>query len=162
MPCNDRLLKLLREKGISAETFPHRTAFTAHDVALASHIPGRRLAKVIVARDAAGAYLMAVIPSNEHLDLEALHRLTGRQGLRLATEAELVKLFPDCEPGAMPPVGHLYGIPMHLDPCLENEELYFQAGNHHEVVRLTFDDFERIAKPFAEGGCLHAAPAHVG
>lgn len=158
MAINEKLLRLLEEHQIQVEVLPHRTAFTAEAVAQTCHIPLRRLAKVVVLRDGP-SYVMVVVPALEHVDLHIARHITGRPGLRLATEDELVDLFPDCAPGAMPPFGRLYGISMYLDACLPDEEIYFQAGNHYEVVRMKFDQFARLAHPFVSDVCLHLEPS---
>lgn len=162
MAINPRLQKLLEQAAATYEVLPHREVFTAQEVASTSHVMGRRLAKVVVIRDEAGADLMAVVPAPLHVDRAQLRAVTGRHGIRLEDEAELKRLFPDCELGAMPPFGSLYGMPMYLDRCLANErEIFFQAGNHHEVVRMPYRDFERLAQPFFADRCLHREAAEV-
>lgn len=156
MAVNSRLLGLLAQSRIEYELMPHREAFTAQEVAQTAHIRGRRLAKVVLVRAGRGDYLMAVVPASAHVDLELLGRISGHQHLELATEGEIQRVFPDCELGAMPPFGNLYGLPVYLDACFEREENFiFQAGNHHEVVRMTFPEYERLASPFAKVACLH-------
>jgi len=156
MAVNKRLLQLLEKAGVRYEVLPHKEVFTTKEVAETAHLPGRLVAKVVVMRDAANNDLMAVVPASQHVDRAILHRLTGRASLELENEVELSKLFPDCELGAMPPFGHLYGMPMYVDPCLSvREHIYFQAGNHHELVRMTYRDFARLAKPFFSESCLH-------
>jgi Ala-tRNA(Pro) deacylase len=162
MSLNRKLAELLDRHPVPFEILPHPEAFTAQEVAQRTHVPGRRLAKVVLLRDAAGAFLMVALPASEHVDLRAVRHASGREGLVLASEDELGRLFPDCESGAMPPIGHLYGVSMIVDACLMEDEIFFQAGNHHEVVRMRFEDFARIARPFVEGGCLHGAAVHVG
>lgn len=156
MAVNSRLLGLLAKSRIEYELMPHREAFTAQEVAQSAHIRGRRLAKVVLVRAGRGDYLMAVVPASAHVDLERLGRISGHKHLELATEGEIQRVFPDCELGAMPPFGNLYGLPVYLDACFESEESFiFQAGNHHEVVRMTFPEYERLAGPFAKVACLH-------
>ena len=99
-----------------------------------------------------------------HLDFTILKRMTGRHELGLASEEEMSRLFPDCDLGAMPPFASLYGMPLYLDACFRSEpDVYFQAGNHHEVVRMRYADFERLAGPPAGVFCMHGAlhVAHV-
>ncbi|MGE5177208.1 MAG: aminoacyl-tRNA deacylase [Hyphomicrobiales bacterium] len=162
MAINQRLSELIRQRGGAVEILPHREVFTAQEVAHTSRISGRNLAKVIVLRDAGGSYLMAVVPAHEHVDLDELATITGRRGLALANEEELRRLFPDCELGAMPPIGHLYGMPMYVDPCLAEHDICFQAGNHHEVVRASYRTFVRLASPFEADVCLHREVSHAG
>lgn len=162
MAINKRLSDLIRQRGGTVEILPHREVFTAQEVAHTSRISGRNLAKAIVLRDAAGAYLMAVLPAHEHVDLEELKRVTGRKGLELANEEDLRRLFPDCELGAMPPIGHLYGLPTYVDPCLADEDICFQAGNHHEIVRMRYEEFTKLVSPFEGDLCLHREVSHAG
>ena len=164
MAVNSRLLGLLAKSRLEYELLPHREAFTAQEVAQTAHIRGRRLAKVVLVRAGRGDYIMAVVPASTHVDLERVRWIGGFKQLELATEGEVQRVFPDCELGAMPPFGNLYGLPIYLDACFANEEDFiFQAGNHHEVVRMTFAEYECLAGPFAHVTCLHheAAPATV-
>jgi len=164
MPCIERVKRLLDENRISYEVIPHREAFTSQEVAQTTHVPGRRVAKVVILREAADSFLMTVLPASEHLDLSVFRHMTGRRGITMASEDELRRLFPDCELGAMPPFGKLYDLPAYVDACFWDEDtFYFQAGNHHEVVRLAFADYERVAGPFAGEYHLHEVvkPAHV-
>ncbi len=157
---NTRLQSLLDAVQASYSIRQHALAFTAPEIAARSHVRGRALAKVVVARDRAGAHVMAVLPASCRLDLDALARVAGVEPLVLAPEAELKGLFPDCEPGAMPPFGKLYGLPVYVDACFpRNERLYFQAGNHQEVVGMPYLEFERLAEPIIGEFCLHARKA---
>jgi Ala-tRNA(Pro) deacylase len=162
MPCIERIRQLLDDKRIDYQVIPHREAFTSQEVAQATHVPGRRVAKVVVLREARGSFVMAVLPASEHLDLSVFRHMTGRQGVSMAGEVELTRLFPDCELGAMPPFGKLYQLPTYVDACFWNsEDFYFQAGNHHEVLRMRFADYERIAGPFAGQFHLHEVEKHA-
>jgi Ala-tRNA(Pro) deacylase len=162
MTLNARLQAFLNEARTPYRTLGHREAFTAQEVAAASHVPGRDLAKVVLVRTDAGQHLMAVLPASCRLDLSALAETAGARRLTLVTEEELRRLFPDCEAGAMPPFGGLYELPVYVDACFpRGEELFFQAGNHHEVVGMPYVEFERLAKPRAGEFCLHARePVH--
>jgi Ala-tRNA(Pro) deacylase len=163
MACNERLQRLLDEKQVWYEVLPHREAFTAQDVAHTSHVSGKKLAKVVVVREGARSFFMCVMPASAHLDFTILKRMTGRKDLGLASEEEMGRLFPDCDSGAMPPFGDLYGMPFYLDACFRDEaEIYFQAGNHHEVVRMRFADYERLAGPPVGMFCMHGALHTVG
>jgi Ala-tRNA(Pro) deacylase len=156
MAVNPRLQQLLSERGVAFEVIPHREAFTAGEAAMTSHVPRREFAKVVVVRDDAGGDFLAVLPAGIHMNTHVMRRVTGRHGIALEDEAELNRLFPDCEVGAMPPFGMLYGMPMYVDPCLSLEpDIVFQAGNHHEVVRMKWEDYDPIARPFHMTACLH-------
>jgi Ala-tRNA(Pro) deacylase len=159
MSINARLQKLLDEARTGYAVLPHRDAFSAQEVAETSHVKGRRLAKVVVLRDIEGNDFMVVVPASEQIDQRILRRVTGKIGVQLEDEQELMRLFPDCEVGAIPPFGNLYHMPMFVDPCLlEDVDVFFQAGNHHEIVLMRTAEYNRIARPFHVRGCLHPAP----
>jgi Ala-tRNA(Pro) deacylase len=156
MAINPRLEKLLAASGLRFDVVPHAEDFSAHQAALDTHVHARKLAKVVVYRDAEGEDFMVVLPALHQVDDSILHHVTGFEGTRLEDEAELRRLFPDCELGAMPPFGKLYGLRMFVDPCLAREEdIWFQAGNHRELVNMSFETFERLARPFKMSACLH-------
>jgi Ala-tRNA(Pro) deacylase len=145
MPLNERARVLLDSAHVRYQTLPHREAFTAQGVAAASHVSGWQLAKVVVVTAGDGP-LMAVLPASCRLDLGKLSRVSGQGDLALLPEADMERLFPDCEPGAMPPFGGPYGVPVFVDACLATaDEVVFQAGNHHEVVRMSYPDYERLS-----------------
>lgn len=138
----------------------HSKAYTAQGIAAIAHISGRELAKsVIVKLD--GDLAMTVLPASYQVDLEALRYATGVQEAELASESEFKRHFPDCETGAMPPFGNLYGIPVYVDETLaEDREIAFNAGSHFELIKMAYDDFVRLVKPevmeFSSARAAHA------
>jgi Ala-tRNA(Pro) deacylase len=159
MAIGKRLEKLLAEEHVAYRVVGHRPEFGAQRVAASAHVPGRDVAKVVILRDAGDEFLMVVIPSQTRLDLAAVSLATGRPALRLAHEKEFAGLFPDCEPGAMPPFGGLYGIRTYVDGCLREEpEVFFPGGSHHELVRMKTKDFLAVAQPVIGQWCLHQHP----
>jgi Ala-tRNA(Pro) deacylase len=99
---------------------------------------------------------MAVLPASCRLDVDALEKQSGWPKLDLMSEAGIHDYFPDCETGAMPPFGSLYGLPVFVDRHLAREkDVVFQAGNHREAVRVAWADFERLAHPTVAEFCRH-------
>ena len=128
-------------------TISHSPAFTAMEVAESAHVPGRALAKTVMVK-LDGRMAMAVLPSTRKVDLNLLRESAGAEEAKLATEAEFKSLFPDCETGAMPPFGNLYGMDVYVSHNLaEDDQIAFNAGSHTEVMRLAYLDFERLVKP---------------
>jgi Ala-tRNA(Pro) deacylase len=161
MSVNRRLSELLERRPVPYEVVPHPETVTTHEAAQSAHVAGSHVAKAVVVRDSAGADFMVVLPSTLHLDPWKVHHVTGRHGIHLEDEQELARIFPDCDVGAMPPIGHLYGLATYVDPCLieDQEDIWFQAGNHHELVCMKVADFQRLAAPFYHHVCLHVEPA---
>jgi Ala-tRNA(Pro) deacylase len=144
---NDRLREMLVREDARFEVLPHREVYTAQERAAACQITGRRLAKVVVVRDE-DWFSLAVIPAPAHLNLPQLRTQTGRPRLRLAREDEFARLFPDCDTGAMPPFGRLYGLGVFLDSSLADEpELVFEGGTHGEEIRMPMADYLRVEHP---------------
>jgi Ala-tRNA(Pro) deacylase len=128
-------------------TVRHSPAFTAQEIAASAHIPGKQLAKpVIVKLD--GALAMAVLPASDKIDFERLQAATGARTVALANEQDFQDRFPECEVGAMPPFGHLYGLDVWVAARLaEDEEIAFNAGDHTELIRMAYRDFDRLVRP---------------
>jgi Ala-tRNA(Pro) deacylase len=125
----------------------HSPAYTAMEVAQSAHIPGKDLAKVVMVM-LDGRMCMAVMPAIRKLDLERLRQAAEVSEARLATEDEFRKLFPECETGAMPPFGNLYGMEVYVAAQLaEDEEIAFNAGSHTEVIKLRYADYAKLVGP---------------
>lgn len=142
-----RLTLFLEERNIPFRTQSHPEAFTAQQAAQASHVPGRKFAKPVIV-DADGKIWMAVMPATERVDLRRVQNCLGARKVRLACESEFAPLFADCDIGAMPILGSLYGIPVIASPeLLENEEVAFTAGTHREIVRMKSSDWLEAEHP---------------
>lgn len=125
----------------------HSPAYTAQGIAGLTHISGKELAKTVMVR-VDGKLAMAVVPANFHVDLELLRRATQASRVALCSEDEFKDRFPECETGAMPPFGNLFGLPLFADDGLEQDkEIAFNAGTHRELIRMSWEDFKRLAEP---------------
>ena len=142
-----RLHHFLDERHVPYETLTHARTITAQETANAAQIGSRHFAKTVMVK-VDGALAMVVMPAAYRTDLSRLSRALDGASVELASESEFRDAFPDCEPGAMPPFGHLYGMPVYIDSRLAHqEEIAFNAGNHTEVVRMPYREFERLAAP---------------
>ena len=139
--------EFLREAHVPYSVVPHAPAFTARAEAAAVHVPGRDWAKVVVCI-VDGDPIQAVVPATRAVDLRALLGLAGGMDIRLADEDELERLYPDSEPGAMPPFGPAYGQPVFVDVALAAEpEIVFNAGTHTEAISMRWADFASSVRP---------------
>lgn len=146
MPLN-KVKEFLNAHGTKYVAISHSRAYTAQGIAAISHISGRELAKAVIVK-LDGDLAMAVLPASYQVDLEQLRRKTGVRKAELAAEREFKQHFPDCETGAMPPFGNLYGIPVYVDETLaEDREIAFNAGSHYELIKMKYADFEQLVKP---------------
>ena len=139
--------EFLRQANVAYTVFPHRPEYTAQDEAAVTHIPGRDWAKAVICF-ADGEPIQAVVPADLMVNLDRLQVLAGADTIRIAREDELEWLFPDCEPGAMPPFGALYHQRMFVDTALAAEpEIVFNGGTHTDAIRMRYADFNKINRP---------------
>ena len=125
----------------------HSHAYTAQEIAESVHVPGKELAKTVMIK-IAGKMAMAVLPATERVDFDLLTGVAGTDNVHLAGEDEFKNLFPECEPGAMPPFGNLYGMDVYAERSLSRDkEIAFNAGSHTEVFRMKYKDYERLVNP---------------
>ncbi len=142
-----RLKKYLDENNIKYIVIAHSPSHTGQELAETVHISGKEIAKTVILKTE-DQYVMAVLPASRMIDVEYLEEYIGAQGLRLAEESEFNELFPDCELGAMPPFGNLYGIPVYSASALsDDEEIVFNAGTHTDAIRMSYKDYADLVKP---------------
>jgi Ala-tRNA(Pro) deacylase len=132
----------------------HPHTGSSHETAVAAHVPEDHIAKAVVVSDNEH-YAMVVIPANSRLRLEHLDKELNRE-FHLASEDEAAHLFRDCEPGAFPPLGPAYGIETYVDDALGSlADVYFEAGDHEELVHVSGEDFRKLL-----GGVRHGIYSH--
>jgi Ala-tRNA(Pro) deacylase len=142
-----KLKQFLDREGIKYVSIIHSPAYTAQEVAASAHLPGKELAKTVIV-ELDGQMAMAVLPANRKIVLQDLRDVTGSDEVKFASEDEFQRQFPDCETGAMPPFGNLYGMEVYVAESLtENDEIAFNAGSHTEAIKLAYRDFEQLVQP---------------
>ena len=150
-----RLQEFLDSRGVKYEVTPHREAFTSQEIAAASHVSGKAMAKVVMVKRGPGM-VMAVLPAACKVGVDRLEKIFGTPGVTIAREHEFANLFPDCDTGAMPAFGNLYGLEVYVDEELANcPKIVFQAGNHQELVTMEYADFARLVQPKVAEFCSH-------
>jgi Ala-tRNA(Pro) deacylase len=141
-----RVREFLDGQGIKYTVISHFKAFTAQEVAALTHVHGKDVAKTVIIKFG-DKLVMVVIPAHHHVVMETLAGALGGEP-RLATEAEFGDSFPQCERGALPPLGNLYGLPVWVSEALtRDEEIVFSAGTHTDAIRMKYADFDRLVKP---------------
>jgi Ala-tRNA(Pro) deacylase len=142
-----KLKEFLDSHNIKYVTIGHSQVFTAQEIAATVHIPGKELAKTVMVK-IDDKMAMAVLPASCKVDIDLLKKVAGAKKVGLASEQEFKDLFPECEVGAMPPFGNLYGIDVFVaESLVENEEIAFNAGSHTELIKLLYKDFEIHVNP---------------
>ena len=130
-----RVRKFLISHGVGYEIKEHPRAITAQEVAAVEHVSGRKFAKPVIV-NADGRLIMIVLPANRLVDFDKVRAVLNSDDVRLAGEEEFAPIFDDCERGAEPPFGNLYGLPTIVDIDLTTEEVVFNAGSHTKTMKL--------------------------
>jgi Ala-tRNA(Pro) deacylase len=129
------------------EVTEHPATYTAQSLAQAEHVSGHRVIKPVLV-ECDGQMILCALPACGRVDLEALRDDLDAERVRIADEDALRRVFRDCEVGAEPPIGALFGLPTIADESLlAQEQVTFQAGTHHEAVTISMDDYRRLAQP---------------
>ena len=142
-----KLKEFLDSNNIKYKMIVHSPFYTAQEIAASAHISGKELAKTVLVK-IDGIMTMVVLPASRKINLGLLRKVTGADIVELAEEKEFERRFPDCDVGAMPPFGNLYGMDVFVaDELTEDEEIAFNAGSHTELIKLAYKDFEKLVHP---------------
>lgn len=141
-----KLKDYLDSQKVRYESVAHYETYTSQETAQSAHISGRELAKTVMIK-INGKMAMAVLPAFQKIDFALLKAAVGER-VELADEQEFMDMFPDCEVGAMPPFGNLFGMEVYVAEGLtRDKEIAFNAGSHIELIKLSYKDFSRLVKP---------------
>ena len=147
MTVSKRLKELLDSKSIGYTVMTHKVAYTAQEVAAKQGVTGWQVAKSVVLK-CDDQFALVVVQAPTKVDFDRIKKVLKCGDARLASEAEMEKLFPGVEIGAESPFGNLYDIPVYVDKALtEVSEIVFNAGTHTETVRMKYDDYAALVKP---------------
>ena len=141
------VVKFLKSSKVKFQLRHHPARFTAQEVAAAEHITGEEVAKVVIVK-AGEKFAMFVLPATCVVEMPEVRKILGAKDVRLATEAEIAQIFPDCQVGAMPPFGAEYGVDMYVESRLAADpEILIPAGTHEDSVLMSWRDYQGVAKP---------------
>ena len=142
-----KLKEFLDSNKVKYKSVAHPPAYTAQEVAAMTHIPGNEMAKTVVIK-VDGEMAMAVLPASFRVGIDTLRDAIGATLVELAGEQDFQEIFSDCETGAMPPFGNLYGLDVYVaEKLTTNEQIAFNACSHAELIRMPYRDFARLVSP---------------
>jgi Ala-tRNA(Pro) deacylase len=129
----------------------HPVAYTSQEVAEVEHVPGAEFAKTVVLQ-ADERMILAALPGDQVINLDVLKRQIPCGKLTLIPEKEFIEKFSTCQPGAMPPLGKLFGLPLYCDSGLAKlAEIEFNAGTHIDTIQMTYANFVKLESPIVAG-----------
>jgi len=143
----NRIRQYLDRNEIAYTRLSHQRDYTARQTAHDCHLKASEFAKVVLL-NADGRQILAVLPADHYIDLPRFQKLLGARHIELLPEDAMASFFPDCEAGACPPLGNLYGLSVYVAPSLASKEtIAFNAGSHEEAIQMAYSDFDQLARP---------------
>ncbi|WP_415901961.1 aminoacyl-tRNA deacylase [Neptuniibacter sp. QD29_5] len=159
MSVSATLCSFLENQGCSYDTIKHDYSFTSLDSAHRASIPVTQMAKAVVIHQK-NRFTLAAVPAMNKVMLPQLAAITGSPA-RLAKEAEIKRIFGDCEEGAIPAIGQAYGLDVIWDDQLaEAEDIYIEAGDHQNLIHLKRKQFQNLMKN-KQHGEISCAPEEL-
>lgn len=157
MAISDSVLEYLDRSGVDYSVVHHPHAESSMRSAEAAHVSGELIAKGVLLKDEQG-YALAVLPATHHVRIGHLQSQLGRD-VEIAPEADMTVVFPDCTLGAVPALGAAYQLATVVDKSLRGlPEVFFEAGDHEELIRVTGSDFETLMNEAVFMSCsMHRA-----
>lgn len=141
------IVSYLDREGVSYKLLHHRRTYTAQDLASAEHVSGWNVVKPVLVK-ADDRLMLCALPASQRIDMDQLRSVLHVRRVELADENTLGKVFIDCELGAEPPIGPLFGVPTVMEESIEDaDRVIFQVGNHADAVEMPVAEFKRLAKP---------------
>ena len=141
------LPSFLDEHGVNYRLSHHPETYRSQDLAQIEHISGRNVVKPVLVK-ADGQFVLCALPASYKVDLMELRDQLRAKEVYLADESQLRQCFPDCELGAEPPIGKIWGLPTLMDESLTADDMVmFQAGTHDQAVTMTLAEYRRVAQP---------------
>jgi Ala-tRNA(Pro) deacylase len=142
-----KLQPYLDRMGIHYQMLRHETVYSAQGLAQAEHVSGHQVIKPVLVR-ADGQFVLCAVPASSRIDMGELRRQLGAEEMTLADEQAMARVFEDCELGAEPPIGAIFGLPTVMDDSLSDQaQVTFQSGSHREAITIALADYRRIAQP---------------
>jgi Ala-tRNA(Pro) deacylase len=143
----ERVREYLDANGVDFEETEHRGVITAQEVAAVEHESGWKVAKPVMIK-LGNSVAMAIVPAPVQLDLDKARAGLGISDIEMASEDEFAPLFPDCDVGAEPIFGNVYGVPVYMDrSLLQDDYLVFRDGTHMKTLKVATSDFVRLVHP---------------
>lgn len=140
---------LLEEKKINYQIKNHPPTHTSEESALHRKEPLKIGVKAMILKTDQ-EFVMLVIPGDRKIDSKKVKDIFNSKSLRFASKEELWEIT-SLVPGAIPPFGSLFNLPMLVDKALlEEEYMAFNAGSLEKSIKMKTKDYVEIVKPKVE------------
>jgi Ala-tRNA(Pro) deacylase len=146
-----RLSNYLQRCGARYELCSHPHSRSSAETARAAHVTPHQLAKSVLLEDEQGC-VMAVVPADARVNVDALARMLGREALHLSDEQRISEMFSDCDLGAVPAIGMAWGMETVIEEDLDGSpDIYFEAGDHEMLLRMSREQFRDMMRGVRRG-----------
>ena len=130
----------LDRKGVLYDVLNHPHSRCSLETARLARVLPEQVAKGVLTHDGEN-YVLCVIPSNHRLSIPWLNKSMNGD-FSLVSEHRLGEFFNDCEVGAVPALGQVYGLHVIWDESLgDKEDLYIESGDHENLIHLSRGSF---------------------
>ncbi len=151
-PVTEKILNLLRERGVWFETFEHEPVRTSEEAAAVrpeyTISQGSKALIVRVKKGGEKFFAQVVVPGDKKFDAKKVRSVFGLSDLRFATEEEVATITGGVQPGGVPPFGNIFGIPVYADDRIfHNEKIIFNAGDRAFSIGMYAKDYDMIVGP---------------
>ncbi|MBR9869824.1 MAG: HDOD domain-containing protein [Gammaproteobacteria bacterium] len=131
----EKLAHFLSRKGIAYRLIETEPANSLDALVLASGRSQHDFIQATMLIDMTGV-VMAVHRFDSAPDLDSMQQLTGRR-LKPLTARQISRLFGDCAPGFVPPLGAAWGIPVLVDEDVNTADtVIFTGGANHSLLEM--------------------------
>lgn len=137
----------LKKNNIAYDIIKHPIAYTAQEIAELSHLSSKKIAKTVIV-SIEDELVMVVTSAHLKVDLSKLQKIFPAKNISLATETQFQNRFPNCELGAMPPLGTLFNMKVYItEELTKTEKIAFNAGTHAELIEIRYQDYAQLVHP---------------
>ncbi len=155
MPIPEIVSRHLDERGVNYRIIDHPYAPSAKELARLAHVERGHIAKGVVLRDEDGPVLV-VVPGDHWVRLHHVQEALARPHLDFASEEDIARWFPDCDHGAVPPLGMAYGLETLVDEDLFSlARVYLESGDHRHLIEVSEEDFSLLMAGARRGHFSH-------
>ena len=147
MKVQEKLKNCLNKNNIDYVMYYHNSNEKTGELASNLGFLEREFVRTFIVKTEDG-YAMMVIPAGQVVDLDLFKCASSKARAKLVKLEEVKTLFPDCEAGAVPPLGNLYEYPVYVSDTLrKRNDIVFHAGTHTDTIKMRYEDFDRLVKP---------------
>lgn len=141
-----KILNYLEKNKIKYEIVPHKTVYTAYDLAQTLKKKMSEIAKTVIIK-ADKDYFLAVIPADRQIDFKKVKKILKAKKVTLAPE-RIMKSYFKVKLGAITSFGQLHKCSVIMDKnLLKTKKALFSGGDFNNSLLLSTKAFVKLENP---------------